>query len=58
MADWCTDLCGSFGWISSYKDKGHQFGFIPVLDAIKRQPINVSHIDVTLPVFRPPFPSL
>ena len=62
------DQCGSVGWVSSFKEKGHRVRF-PVeahawvagsigAHARVNRSIFLSHIDVSLPLFLLPFPSL
>ena len=56
-----SDWYSSVGWASSRKAKGRRLDFgsgPPGQGACERQPVDVSHIDVSLSHFLPPFPSL
>ena len=67
---WCPDWCGSVDRVLSHKVKGHQvnsqlvhmpglWGSSPVWAYARGNPlILLSHIDVSLPLCLPPFPSL
>ena len=67
---YCPGQCGSVGWASSCKGKGHQFDFcLGHMSGLwawspggacvsSNQLMFLSQIDVSLFLFLPPFPSL